>query len=84
MFCFVDHRKLLLTSAKTLHSSDCLRSAKQESLCVSSRNALCSGSSQQREEHFAHFPIPPPSFLQRRHTGAGARTHIGNLRDRSQ
>lgn len=58
MFCFVDHSKLLLTSAKTLHSSDCLRASKQKSLCVSSRSALCSGLS----GHFTLFPIPPPPF----------------------
>lgn len=41
MFCFVDHRKLLLTSAK-IHFSDSLGIAKQKFLYIFSRNALCS------------------------------------------
>lgn len=64
MFCFVDHRKLLLTSAKILHFSDSLGIARQKGLHISSRNALCS-----RWTHLGEKNIYPvlilPSFFYR-------------------
>lgn len=76
MFCFVDHRKLLLTSAKILHFSGSLGIAGQKSLYISSRNALCSRWTHLGEENFYPVPTLPSSFYREDREMRGYNSHL--------
>lgn len=82
MFCFVDHRKLLMNSAKRLNSSDSLgRAAKQKSSFVSSKSAFYSRLTQLGRELFRPFHLPPLHSTEK--TALMARTHICSGKSRN-
>ena len=81
-FVFVDHRKLLMTSAKRGNSSNSLETAaKQKSLLVSSRNA-CAVRWLSWER--STFTLPTFLLCSTEKTDTMARTHVLSVKDRNQ